>query len=91
MVLESESKTARDDGYAKVSGNGRKRSTHKNLTSITTDDKGPVSTVCAAHHGTDSTDAIVPRGEIELSPMDQVYQQTTITVTHEPAYFGREK
>lgn len=87
VVLESESRTMKDKGYSKFSGSGRKRSTQKHPSSMTMDDKGPVSTVCAAHYSTDSTDAIVPR-DIELSPLDQVYQHTTITVTHEPAYSG---
>lgn len=50
------------------------------------EDQGPVSTVCTTYQRGSSTDAIVPKDEIELASVPQVYQHTTITVTREPAY-----
>jgi hypothetical protein len=87
VVLEAETRSKkRDDGYYDLS-TGQKKSKNGNLYS--TEEKGPNSTVCAAMPGTDSTDHIVPR-DIEMSPQpDHVYQHTTITVTHEPAYEAR--
>jgi hypothetical protein len=77
VVLESEIRSKREDGYHDILS-------HKKSTV----DKGPISTVCAAHPGNDSTEAIVQGQDIELANVDHqnVYQHTTITVTHEPAY-----
>lgn len=92
MVLEPEARVASaregyGDGYRKFSSSGRNdRSGANDLLSIGIDGKGPISTVTAAHHRSDSTDAIVPRADVELAPMAGVYQHTTIEVTHEPAY-----
>ena len=92
MVLEPEGRGAsgRDDyggRYRKFTSSGRNdRSGHNDLLSIGADGKGNVSTVTATHHRSDSTDAIVPKTDVELAPMAGVFQQTTIEVTHEPAY-----
>ncbi|KAJ5901259.1 hypothetical protein N7504_007252 [Penicillium tannophilum] len=56
-----------------------------NIYSQNTEDKGPFTTVCAAQGGS-STEAIVNQEEVELTTVDHVFQHTTITVTHEPAY-----
>ncbi|KAJ5118459.1 hypothetical protein N7448_010166 [Penicillium atrosanguineum] len=87
IVLEAETRSKkRDDGYYDLS-TGQKKSKNGNLYS--SEEKGPVSTVCAAMPGTDSTDHIIPR-DIEMSAQPaHVYQHTTITVTHEPAYEAR--
>lgn len=85
IVLESETRSKREDGYHDLSS-GQKKSNQGNVGSTRSQNKGPVSTVCTAYQSSSSTDAIVPRDEIELTPVDQVYQHTTITVTHEPAY-----
>ncbi|RJE25998.1 hypothetical protein PHISCL_01683 [Aspergillus sclerotialis] len=91
-ILEPEARgtSARDGyeaGYGKFSSSGRNdRSAANDLLSIGLDGKGPISTVTAAHHRSDSTDAIVPRSDVELAPMAGVYQHTTIEVTHEPVY-----
>lgn len=82
IVLESEIESKREDGYHDLSSHKKSR-----LYSSKSNDKGPISTVCAAHPGNDSTEAIVPGADVELANVDNgVYQHTTITVTHEPAY-----
>jgi hypothetical protein len=88
IVLEAETRSKkRDDGYYDLS-TGQKKSRNGNLYSEN-EDKGLVSTVCAAMPDTDSSDHIVPM-DLDMSPQpDHVYQHTTITVTHEPAYEAR--
>lgn len=83
IVLDSETRSKREDGYHDLSS--VKNKTSQGTYSTRSQDKGPVSTVCTAYQSSNSTDAIVPRDEIELTPVDQVYQHTTITVTREPA------
>lgn len=88
IVLDSETRTKRDDGYHDLSKSGHKTLKQGNFHSMKSEDQdqGPVSTVCTTYQRGGSTDAIVPKDEIELGPVPQVYQHTTITVTHEPAY-----
>lgn len=81
VVLEPESNSV---GYKQFSSGKNKNSRADPMT--LTEGKGPVSTVSAAHHRSDSTDAIVPKGDVELAPMAGVYQHTTIEISHEPAY-----
>lgn len=83
IVLESEIESKRDDGYHDLSSHKKSRFGTNAYSSKS--DKGPISTVCAAHPGNDSTEAIVNGADVELANVDQVYQHTTITVTHEPA------
>lgn len=79
VVLESETRSKDVSREKSKQGYGNIYSTR--------DDKGPFTTVCAAQEGNSSTDAIVHDGQdVELTTVDQVYQHTTITVTHEPAY-----
>lgn len=86
IVLDSETRTKRDDGYYDLSKSGQKRTKQGNMHSMKSEDQGPVSTVCTTYQRGSSTDAIVPKDEIELASVPQVYQHTTITVTREPAY-----
>ncbi|KAJ5444027.1 uncharacterized protein N7458_007899 [Penicillium daleae] len=86
IVLDSETRTKRDDGYYDLSRSGQKRTKQGNMHSMKSEDQGPVSTVCTTYQRGSSTDAIVPKDEIELASVPQVYQHTTITVTREPAY-----
>lgn len=86
IVLDSETRMKRDDGYYDLSKSGNKRSKQGNLLSMQSEDQGPVSTVCTTFQRGSSTDAIVSKDGIELAPVPQVYQHTTITVTREPAY-----
>lgn len=86
IVLESEIESKRDDGYHDLSSHKKSRFGTAGGYSQKSSDKGPISTVCAAHTGNDSTEAIVPGRDVELANVDHVYQHTTITVTHEPAY-----
>lgn len=85
VVLEPEARGTSDNGYKKFTSSGRNKSSRNDPLTLGVDGKGPVSTVSAIHRS-DSTDAIVPRANVELAPMGGVYQQTTIEVTHEPAY-----
>ncbi|KAJ5622899.1 hypothetical protein N7490_011504 [Penicillium lividum] len=80
IVLESETRSKEPSRDKSKQGYG-------NIYSRGTDDKGPFTTVCAAQAGS-STEAIVNQEEVELTTVDQVFQHTTITVTHEPAYTG---
>ncbi|KAJ5980946.1 hypothetical protein N7481_008244 [Penicillium waksmanii] len=86
IVLESEIASKREDGYHDLSSHKKSRFETAGGYSQKSNDKGPISTICAAHPGNDSTEAIVPGGDVELANVDHVYQHTTITVTHEPAY-----
>lgn len=94
MVLDTPPKSQHDHSYHKFSsGERRQRSMTHNLYSLTVDDKGPTTSVSAVKaddssrvYRSDSTDAIIPRSDVELAPMGTVYQETTIEVTHEPAY-----
>lgn len=85
IVLESEIQSKRDDGYHDLSSHKKSHLGAAGYSSKS-QDKGPISTVCAAHSGNDSTEAIVRGDDVELANVDHVYQHTTITVTHEPAY-----
>lgn len=86
IVLDSETRTKGDEGYHELSKSGHKKSKQGNLYLLKPDDQGPVSTVCTTYQRESSTDAIVPKKAVELTPVPQVYQHTTITVTREPAY-----
>ncbi|KAF7133986.1 hypothetical protein CNMCM5793_005512 [Aspergillus hiratsukae] len=86
IVLESETRSKREDGYHYLSKSGWKKSNNVNLS----EDKGPLTTVCATYQPGSSTNEIFTREELELAPVGQVYQHTTITVTHEPAFSGWE-
>ncbi|KAJ5280052.1 hypothetical protein N7478_005424 [Penicillium angulare] len=81
VVLESETRSKDVSRDKKYQGYGNIYSNKSDA-----DDKGPYTTVCAARGGNSSTEAIVHQQDVELTTVDQVYQQTTITVTHEPAY-----
>lgn len=83
IVLETETGTKGNDGYHDISKSGRKKS--MNGHSEQSEDKGPLTTLCTTYQRGGSTDEIFPKDDVELAPVDQVYQQTTITVTHEPA------
>lgn len=85
IVLDSETRTKRDDGYHDLSTSGHNKFKQGNMYSMKSEDRGPVSTVCTTYQRGSSTDAIVPKEGIELAPVSQVYQHTTITVTREPA------
>ncbi|KAJ5936842.1 hypothetical protein N7466_003292 [Penicillium verhagenii] len=78
IVLESETRSKDVSRDKTKQGYGNIYSHHG------TEDKGPFTTVCAAQGS--STDAIVNPEEVELATVDHVFQHTTITVTHEPAY-----
>ncbi|RHZ55350.1 hypothetical protein CDV55_103964 [Aspergillus turcosus] len=86
VVLESETQSKREDGYHELSKSGWKKSNNVNLS----EDKGPLTTICTTYQPGSSTEEIFPREEVDLAPVNQVYQHTTITVTHEPAFLGRE-
>lgn len=76
IVLESETRSKREE---------RKKSNNGNVCTSESEDKGPLTTVCQRGN---STDDLFAREDLELAPVDQVYQHTTITVTHEPAGSG---
>ena len=76
IVLESETRSKREE---------RKKSNNGNVCTSQSEDKGPLTTVCQRGN---STDDLFAREDLELAPVDQVYQHTTITVTHEPAGSG---
>nr|CAG8993151.1 G protein-coupled receptor [Penicillium sclerotiorum] len=78
VVLDAETRSK--DVSREKSKNG-----YGNIYSTTKDEHGPLTTVCAGQDGNSSTEAIVHE-DVELTTVDQVYQHTTITVTHEPAY-----
>lgn len=85
LVLDSETRSKRDDGYHDLSKSGQKRT--KAQTDSRSEDQGLVSTVCTTFQRGTSTEAIVPKEDIELeASAPQVYQHTTITVTREPAF-----
>lgn len=84
VVLESETRSNREEGYHDISRSGKKKSANGNVTTES-EDKGPLTTVCQRGN---STDDLFAREDLELAPVDQVFQQTTITVTHEPAGSG---
>lgn len=92
VVLESETRSkSNKEGYLDISRSARKKSKNGNLFSDKSGDEGPLTTVCTAYQRGNSTDDILPREDVELAPVDQVYQQTTITVTHEPAFSGGKR
>lgn len=86
IVLESETRSKREEGYQDISRSGRKRkSNNGNVCTTESEDKGPLTTICQRGN---STDDLFAREDLELAPVDQVYRHTTITVTHEPAGSG---
>lgn len=89
VVLESETRSkSTKEGYLDISRSGKKKSQNGNLFTDKSADDGPLTTVCTTFQRGNSTDDILPREDVELAPVDQVYQHTTITVTHEPAFGG---
>ncbi|KAJ6024713.1 hypothetical protein N7540_005510 [Penicillium herquei] len=80
VVLESETRS-------KDVSRDKSKQGYGNIYSNKSEDKGHFTTVCAAQTGNSSTDAIVSGEEVELTTVDQVFQHTTITVTHEPAFY----
>lgn len=88
VVLEPEEKGTSEGGYRKFASSGRNKSTRDDSRILGVGGKGAISTVSAIHRG-DSTDAIVPKDDVELSGFG-VYQQTTVEITHEPAYLEGE-
>ncbi|KAJ5715240.1 uncharacterized protein N7483_012421 [Penicillium malachiteum] len=80
IVLESETRS-------KDVSRDKSKQGYGNIYSNKSEDKGHFTTVCAAQKGNSSTEAIVYGEEVELTTVDQVFQHTTITVTHEPAFY----
>ena len=84
LIVESE--PSHDRSYNKfASSKGRRGDTH--LTTITADPKSGRKHGASEDTRDGSTDNIVQPGT-EMSPIGKVYQETTIEITHEPAYPG---
>ncbi|OGE52644.1 hypothetical protein PENARI_c009G01923 [Penicillium arizonense] len=86
LIIDSE--PSHDRSYNKfASSKGRKGDTH--LTTITAEPSkrkmgGTINDDITQRDG--STDNIVQPGNHEMAPIGKVYQETTIEITHEPAY-----
>ncbi|KAJ6098832.1 hypothetical protein N7467_000367 [Penicillium canescens] len=86
LIIDSE--PSHDRSYNKfASSKGRKGDTH--LTTITAEPSkrkmgGTINDDMDQRDG--STDNIVQPGNHEMAPIGKVYQETTIEITHEPAY-----
>lgn len=93
LLVDSE--PSHDRSYNHIFSNNNRRKNSNPIATITgVDNKATRTDITALRRGSTassrgdrdgSTDNIVQKG-VELAPMGGVYQQTTIQVTHEPAY-----
>ncbi|PYI11031.1 integral membrane protein [Aspergillus sclerotiicarbonarius CBS 121057] len=76
---------------ARINGSSNKLSSRRNKSSVahqygaSVDGAGPTNTTIARGRS-DSTEEMIGKGGLELTPMGVVLQHTTIEVTHEAAY-----